>query len=174
MRKTVIISCLLGLLFFIQSCSILSNKKSVESKKEKDNVVYVVQPVILSDAIEKKFVILTNNYRFVNGLDKLPVDALTNKVCLTRVLGMIDAELISHAGAGEAFETLRQAGADTFGEALGYGYRDAGGFFYSFTMSESHNRLLLSKNADWIGVSARKDTKDKWVLCVILGNENSM
>ncbi|MDO9275648.1 MAG: CAP domain-containing protein [Lutibacter sp.] len=135
--------------------------------KEEDGVYFnenseVVNAKVVYSAMESEIVSLVNAHRTSIGLSALSTLNLVSGVADGHTNYMIEAGIISHDNFAERAQILmKQAGAKTVGENVGYGYSTAEGVVNAWIASDSHRKIMENPDYTHFGISTDSNTENR-------------
>jgi len=140
--------------------------------KEEGNKIYVPEIVTFSEFPELDTILtLINEVRISLGIHKLLVCDKINQQAKKRCLEMIKAEKLSHTGVADEFKFLLDAGADSVGENIAYGFFSGTAVTAAWINSEGHYANIINQKYDYCGIYYVIDHKGRKWHCMLLVNE---
>ena len=117
---------------------------------------------------EAELINLINIHRKSIGLLEInKTDELARGLAYNHCKYLIDGDeewdmIINHNNFSNRSIEMQTHGAKSVGEVVGYGYSTARGFLNGYLNSDSHRKILESKNYNYIGIRAVKNPKGRY------------
>lgn len=164
-----------GAILAIGGYSVYKKIKFKHKNGQLNTLVYDVTEIFYLKGTYKALILKSmNSARAVKGYKPLIVDDLTSKLAQGRCVEMDFANEYTHELVKDEFILLDSLGVDGSGENIAYGYGTMEGLMNAWFASEGHYDNLMNPKWDWCGIGIVKDEKNRYIYCVLFGNENTL